>query len=242
MSPRKLVWVFITLILATIACYLCLPRPVVIEDPEHQYIHKILLGTEFGRSQDRVCMRWKEAPKLMVNDPSEKEAEIIRDVVAEVNSSLPEAFRIQMVSDKSEASMHLYFIDKSDFQSTLKTHDISAKVPSPVNGYFHLNWKRRYELYRSVILIATDLLEDKELLHHVVLEETTQSLGLANDSDRFTDSVFYENLSTGNWGTAIRLSERDRKLIRLLYGHVEPGMSAAQLQRVVEEHWEESPL
>ena len=143
------------------------------------------------------------------------QAEIVRGTVAEINSSLPESFRIEMADSKNDASIHLHFIDRKEFSSTLKGYDLTPDIPNLVNGYFHVNWDRHRHLYRSVICIAKDLLEDEQQLRHVVLEETTQSLGLGNDSPRFPDSVFYESLSTGDWGTAVRLSERDLSLIHI---------------------------
>jgi hypothetical protein len=47
---------------------------------------------------------------------------------------------------------------------------------------------------------------------HVILEEITQSLGLANDSMRYPDSIFYEGESY-----ITSLSKMDKEVIKMLY-------------------------
>jgi hypothetical protein len=72
-------------------------------------------------------------------------------------------------------------------------------------------------------------------MRHTALEEITQSLGLANDSPAFRDSIFYE--LRDDYGSAEQLSPLDKRLIHFFYNHVRPGDRGDQFHAAWERHW-----
>jgi hypothetical protein len=100
-----------------------------------------------------------------------------------------------------------------------------------------LRWNSDYEIEKATVLIASDKLSGRRL-QHFVLEELTQSLGLAGDSNRFEDSVFFENSPEKKYGSAVEFSTLDRQLIRFLYEHVPAGTPPVELGVLLERHWQ----
>ena len=80
-------------------------------------------------------------------------------------------------------------------------------------------------LFRSAsILISSADITQKER-SHLIREELTQSLGLMNDSNKYKDSIFYQE-----WTDIAEYSEIDKAVIKLLYQKkIEPGMSKEQV-------------
>ena len=92
----------------------------------------------------------------------------------------------------------------------------------------------RGEIIRADIFIPTDRASSVGMLPACVIEETTQILGLPNDSDQVFFSIFNDNSGF------IDLTTQDLTLIRLLYDpRLEPGMGRAEalatVRRIVPE-------
>jgi len=82
------------------------------------------------------------------------------------------------------------------------------------------------EIESAVILIPTD--ENRFVVRACLIEELTQAMGLFNDSDAVTPSIF--NDSSRN----MALSDHDRILLRLLYDkRLHPGMTWPQAEPIV---------
>ena len=67
------------------------------------------------------------------------------------------------------------------------------------------------EIFRGVIGIPSDRAASAGKLPHCIVEETTQLLGLPNDSDEVVPSIFDDR------SVLDALSEHDKVLVRLLY-------------------------
>ncbi len=92
----------------------------------------------------------------------------------------------------------------------------------------------RGEITRADIFIPTDRASSAGMLPACVIEETTQILGLPNDSDQVFFSIFNDNSGF------MDLTTQDLTLIRLLYDpRLEPGMGRAEalatVRRIVPE-------
>lgn len=79
-------------------------------------------------------------------------------------------------------------------------------------GYFNFDWNEENYFYTASIFIDTQHPKYKNQLH-LIREELTQSLGLAQDSYRFSDSIFQQNYNTD----VTEFSNHDKVLIKLLY-------------------------
>jgi hypothetical protein len=74
-----------------------------------------------------------------------------------------------------------------------------------------------------VDIVRANAVEQKHLLR----EELTQSLGLAKDSNKYPESIFY-----ADWTTTNKYANIDRDLVRLLY---HPEMAVGLTETQVEE-------
>ena len=83
------------------------------------------------------------------------------------------------------------------------------------------------ELVRAVIVIPVDSARNGGILKRCIVEETTQSMGLPNDSDDANPSIFNDSSQLKN------LSAHDILLLRLLYNPALPvGMKRQDALRV----------
>ncbi len=84
------------------------------------------------------------------------------------------------------------------------------------------------EINRANIFIPTDRSSSSAMLPACVVEETTQVLGLPNDSDEIHFSIFNDKSLTND------LTEHDLTLIRLLYDpRLKPGMGRREALEIV---------
>ena len=100
----------------------------------------------------------------------------------------------------------------------------------PTNyGFFWALWHDdNYVIYDANILISSADITQQER-SHLIREELTQSLGLMNDSDKYNDSIFYQN-----WTDVIEFSEIDKTVIKLLYlKTIKPDMSKEQVLKIL---------
>ncbi|MCT7953556.1 DUF2927 domain-containing protein [Ancylothrix sp. C2] len=96
-----------------------------------------------------------------------------------------------------------------------------------------MNWDETKQITGAEILISTTGVTQKER-SHLIREELTQAFGLPADSDKYSDSIFYQQ-----WTDVTEYSSLDKKLIRMLYSpQVKPGMNESQLEKL----WRENRL
>ncbi|MDP6121304.1 MAG: DUF2927 domain-containing protein [Rhodospirillales bacterium] len=70
----------------------------------------------------------------------------------------------------------------------------------------------------------------------MVLEKLTQALGPINDTTIYPDGILYENFD--NVKTIVELSPLDKKLLRFLYTHLNPGDREEDVRRAFEKYWD----
>ena len=138
-------------------------------------------------------------------------------------------------SDES-ATLKVHFVALEDFASVADQYGFTVEEGN--YGFFKIWWNEKFVIDRAVVLIAEDRLRGNSL-QHMVLEEIAQSLGPAGDSNRFPESVFYEDRATRKYGRATRLSKLDRKTLRFLYEHVPTGAPAIEVGVWMAHHWDE---
>ena len=199
-----------------------------------RFVGEVLSGTEYGK--DRIAVRWTKGPRLSTFGPSDQHPNAIIKVVRNLNLALPDGYKIELLEPNDEsATLQVWFMPYEDLPEFSEERKLHYREPNL--GYFYINWNARFEIINATVLIAEDKMKG-DLLRHYLLEEITQSLGLGGDSDRFSESVFYEDPSKGEYGTAVRLSKLDRKLIDFHYTHVAPGSHPIELGILMTRHWE----
>ena len=209
-----------------------------LDDATIAFLEDVLVGTEYGAPLRPRCVRWVTAPRLSTFGPGSHHPAIVNIVVRELNECLPEECQIRLLEANDEsATLKVHFLPRDQFESEAEANGFQFSNRNL--GFFRIDWNGKYEIESARVWIAADRLTGNTLRHYV-LEEITQSLGLPGDSPLRTDSVFYEDASRREFGTATRLSKMDRQAIRFLYRHVPPGASPVQLGVLLERHWDSS--
>jgi hypothetical protein len=177
-----------------------------------RYFSEVALGAEYGASEPQV-FRWnkKDVAIRVHGSPDDASRSCLNTIVTDFNR-LSTSSQLQ-VAGQGEGDIDLYFSPESEFPRIEPNY-----VPGNWGFFWYWN-KGGCEIYRARILISTDHGNPQERCH-LIREELTQSLGLARDSDRYPDSIFY-----GQWTDTNSYSGLDQDLIRMLYSTDLPSCS-----------------
>jgi hypothetical protein len=213
-------WMKSLLLLALSFCFLTvsctkeppedLPTPTLTAEQLEviEYFKDIALGFEFGGAS-AITRKWPNDLRIYVS--GDASAEILAEldtIILEINELATDGFEIELVSDSLASNCHIFFGDAATYA------DQYPEVTNQVNvnwGLFYVYWNSQDQFTRGhmyVDITRANLVEQKHLLR----EELTQSLGLAQDSPQYQESIFQIN-----WTTTTEYAPIDRELIRLLY-------------------------
>jgi hypothetical protein len=187
---------------------------------EIDYFTEIVLGTEFG-DEAPVIKKWIKNIRIKVSgEPTEEDLQTINNIVGDLNGLIA-GIKIKLV-DKNE-NLVIAFSPESEF---------SAIDPNyvPTNyGFFWALWHDdNFVIHDASILISSAEVTQQER-SHLIREELTQSLGLMNDSDKYNDSIFFQE-----WTEVTDFSEIDKAVIKLLYlNTIKPGMSKEKVLKIL---------
>ena len=187
---------------------------------EIDYFTEIALGAEFGE-QIPVVKKWTDDIRIKVyGKPAAKDLQTLNNIVTDLNEIIT-GIKIKLV-DKNE-NLTITFSPESDFTS------IDAHYVPTNYGFFWALWHDdNFVIYEANILVSSTDITQKER-SHLIREELTQSLGLMNDSNKYKDSIFYQE-----WTDVTEFSEIDKTVITLLYlKKITPGMSKEQVLEVL---------
>ena len=187
---------------------------------EIEYFTEIALGAEFG-DETPVIKKWTDDVRIKINgEPTEEDLQTINNIVNDINKIIT-GLRIKIV-DKNE-NLSITFSPESDFTSIDPNY-----VPTNYGFFWALWHDDNFIIYNASILISSIGITQKER-SHLIREELTQSLGLMNDSNKFEDSIFYQD-----WTNITEFSEIDRAVIKLLYlNNIKPGLSKEQVLKIL---------
>ncbi|MDH4058594.1 MAG: DUF2927 domain-containing protein [Cyclobacteriaceae bacterium] len=172
-----------------------------------EYFVDVALGFEFGDAS-KVTRKWKSEVRIFVG--GDKTAEMLSEldgIISELEE-LTDQLSFSITQDTTESNFYLYFGTGSSF---------ALRFPPAQNhiaanwGLFYVYYNSSDEIYSAVMYVDTQRAQG-DARKHLLREELTQSLGLARDSDRYPQSIFY-----GPWTTGTVYAPIDRDLVRLLY-------------------------
>lgn len=187
---------------------------------EIDYFTEIALGAEFG-DETPVIKKWTDDIRIKVNGkPTAEDLQTLNNIVTDLNEIIT-GIKIKLV-DKN-GNLTITFSPESDFTS------IDAHYVPTNYGFFWALWHDdNFVIYEANILVSSADITQKER-SHLLREELTQSLGLMNDSNKYKDSIFYQE-----WTDITAFSEIDRAVIKLLYQNkIKPGLSKKQVLEVL---------
>lgn len=191
------------------------------------YFKNIALGFEFGTAS-KITRKWNADMKIFVGgQPDENLLEELDKIIVEVNELATNGFSMKIVSDSLQSNYYLFLGSGDDF---VKMFPGQEKYVSDNWGLFYIAWNGTNYLYKGhmyVDIVRAGAAGQKHLLR----EELTQSLGLAQDSPMYPESIFQSA-----WTTTTEYAPIDRDVIRLLYHpNMRVGLNEQEVDEVLRE-------
>lgn len=172
------------------------------------YFNEVAYGSEEMEGPKRkLLLKWDKEIKMYLDGYYTNQDLInVKNIISEL--SVLSGIKITIIKNKSEANSIVYFGDFNTFNSKYLYNQLPY-----INCYGYCTiygFDDSIFISEVKIFIKNDVSSlDKK---HAIIEEITQSLGLANDSWTYEDSMFYEGYSTTQ-----QLSKIDKEVIRMLY-------------------------
>lgn len=192
------------------------------EDAVELYL-EVALGAEFGDALP-VVRKWTQDLLVRLEGlPAAADVAELDRVIGELNE-LRSGPRVRLADPGEPSNITLHFAPESTFAEILPEY-------VPVNRGFFWFWSNgRQEITSAVILIDNTDAITQAFRDHLVREELTQVLGLANDSPRFPGSIFHQ----GTFPAPTSYSDLDREVIRIHdLPEIRPGMTENEVRGVL---------
>jgi hypothetical protein len=183
------------------------------------YFKEIALKSEYGQYEECV-VKWTGPMKLYIHQCAdyEQQTRYIIEVVDKINGITKNNFNLQIVENREESNSIIYLCDQDSTEKLEK--GLFDDVNEDFSG-FSMVWYDNYQIYKSRIFININY--SLEWQKSTILEEITQSIGLMNDSNQYSKSIFYESQDE-NKIPNMEYSSLDSTLIKLLYDpQMKPG-------------------
>jgi hypothetical protein len=193
------------------------------------------LQSEYDDNPKRV-IKWKEPMLLHVikKEESKLQMSVIKKTIAEINRLATDGFKIILTNNLSRSNAILYLCSKEQIAELnpyfykMFTKDIDYDITGLAYTEFDT---KMYNIDKALIFINSEYSFDNQ--ESTILEEITQSLGLAFDSKTYTNSIFYEE----KFKQKVRVnkySRLDRDIVRLLYHpKMKSGLDSIEVERVI---------
>ena len=204
------------------------------EDREWQHVREALFTAlpDSTYDGDRVT-RWVDQPVVLMLGATDDDRAFVADMVNDFNRLLgPVAIRIED-DDKDAANIGILIASSRMFPALANRHGMQASIATHGAGYTELTVRPDHAAQVSVSLIMDELEggERKATLVH----ELYHAMGPSGHSRQFPDSVIFQNREATSRVT--ELAPIDIKLLALLYYHLSPGDTEADVRAAFDEHW-----
>jgi len=205
-----------------------------------QYILKafneIALKNEY-KTTDKRILKWQQPIRYRFHYHALKPNPLVEGLFTTHLSHLSEISHHPIHhSKKQQANLNIYFTNDQSYADVIKKYSGSnvknLQRESNCMGTFRTN--RKNEIVSGTIVLPLDHVYSRGLLVACIVEETTQLMGLPNDSD-------WVNPSIANDASKVELlTGLDYILLKLLYDpKLKPGMksseSTAKLKQTIKE-------
>lgn len=195
----------------------------------------IVFHNEFDSRVDTRLRKWVDPVRIFL-DVRAGNFEVLKRQMDAHARNLAEitGYDIATVEDAKAANITVVFERDNRLEEVAWDYfstDFDIRMVMRTNlcfGRYHSN--ANYEIFKAVVVIPTDRAISRKKLAACIVEETTQVLGLPNDSDEVTPSVFNDHSADDE------LTELDAILLKLLYdSRLKPGMPRTDVLRIVGE-------
>jgi len=173
------------------------------------YFQMVALGTEYGNDIPLV-KKWVKSMQIYVSGtPDTVLLTELADLIEELNNLFTDGFYIEMATDSLSANYHVFFGEVATYK---KQYPEVAHLIQENKGFFTIYANANFNITSGHMFVDITDAIPLRYQKHILREELTQSLGLANDIKYYANSIFYEK-----WTDVQEYSDLDIETIRLLY-------------------------
>ena len=184
------------------------------------YFKEVALGFEFGNAS-KITRKWHSEFKIFIGgEPTDELIDELEKIKTEINELATDGFKMSIVSDFSQSNYYIFFGTGAEYA---ELYPSQASLVNSNWGLFSISWNSQNQFtsgHMYVDISRANSIEQKHLLR----EELTQSLGLARDSQKYSESIFQSA-----WTTTTEYALIDKDLIKLLY-HPDMSIGLNELQ------------
>ncbi|WP_411896238.1 DUF2927 domain-containing protein [Winogradskyella sp. A2] len=194
------------------------------------YFNEVALNAEYDVSPNRIT-KWTKPMKLFIIKEKELsyEVSLIKNTIEKINNLVKDEFYIQLIDDPKKCNAIIFLMEKERLEPLMP--DLFENIEYDINGLADIGFDlETFHILDARIFI--DILQPKESIETTILEEITQSIGLMNDSEKYPDSVFYENKLDSI--ITVDYSKMDIEIIKMLYHpKMKPGLNYDKAEKVI---------
>lgn len=194
---------------------------------------QIALEREYKEEKSPKLSRWEIPIQAhIISDAGDKQlqSDLIHTQLQHLQSIT--GHPISFTTSKESANFFIIFTLMNQLENTVRTFigdpdSIRAALNEAIClGHFTAN--KQYQIQRGIIIIPVDYARQKRRYLDCIIEETTQLMGLPNDSDLVFPSIFNDR------STDTYLSPLDYLLLRMLYSNkLKAGMDRTTVSKVL---------
>ncbi len=195
------------------------------------FVKDVLLGDELGIDVGSV-EKWREPVVFHVSVGDGKTKRMTRRAIAEIDAAL-HGTGMGVGEGPSGSNVVIEFRPLRDLSKTKALHGCPNV---PTYDAFACTWHENDQTTRRGVIAVRSDMPDEEI-YSALVEEMVQTLGPRNDSTVFRDSLFYQDHLGFAPDWPKQFATRDKKLLRFLYLHLEPGDDAATVKAKFDRYW-----
>lgn len=197
------------------------------------YFSEVALSAEFHDNSDRI-VKWTEPMSLYIWKDGEfnRQVSIIRNTINKINNLIKGEFKIQLVDNYLKSNAVIFLLEKDEVE--LLVPSLFEGIEEESSGLALIEYDLdNYEIKHAKIFI--DINEPLQAQESIILEELTQSIGLMNDSEKYSNSIFYQNKALDSINT-LEYSQMDMNIIKMLYHpKMKPGLNLKKAEKVIKQ-------
>ena len=195
--------------------------------PNQALFLDVAFNQEFGQSTNRL-RKWDQPIRFWFSgNPSNYARNEVELVVLQL-SLLSTAISIEAALNEKEANLMLFFGPKEDYVGLIEP--AAAGFAEGNSGFAAIAWNEQHQIIRASACFDIDESIDEDLQKHIIREEIAQTLGLINDTELDTASIFHQTISS-----TTAYSERDEEMIQYMLGNeLEPGRCSFEVMEIVQ--------
>ncbi|BCJ48472.1 hypothetical protein GCM10010168_76020 [Actinoplanes ianthinogenes] len=183
------------------------------------YFFTVALRSQYGTDADVATMWVQPEVTVRVHGGTKRSRSCLNKVVADFNALTATT---DLTLTGGTPDIEFYFAPVTKFRS-IEPHYVPGN-----DGFFYVHWSSGFEMTSGTVMIRSTGIGERARCH-LIRAELTRAMGMANNSGKYPDSIFY-----GRYSTPTRYSSLDKEVIRLLYsGAVHPGDDKKSITRAV---------